>query len=156
MVTGEVTPGLRRQVLAICTVVAIVGVLLAWSGLSGLVATLRGAAAGAPLIAYAPYDVIALPLALTCFALAAMPLLPGAPVRTGRLAARRNEGRPRGAGMLFALAVAGVLAAVIITPVARMLVARIVTGQGYVTCPASDTYERHPPIRFARPASRCP
>jgi hypothetical protein len=133
------------------------GVFTAWAGLSGLVPALREIASGAPDVSYRPRDMLVLPLALSCFALA---------VNTAIVAATlRPDGRPapptgragRWIVIMVGVALAGAALSFVASPLISAVLADALARRGYQRCPAPFALRNPPPPHWVLPAAggRC-
>lgn len=155
-----VRPTLRERVRVLPAFLCFstLGVLALWLALSSLLASIHALMSHAPLVALSPRDAIGMPLALLCFALAAMTLLPAPDTGGGRTRnrQRRPESRQsRGLTLCLTAAMAGVLLTVITAPLTELAASTIMANRSYLRCPA-PLRERHPPLRWIRPDGRCP
>ena len=135
-----------------------IGVFSAWLALSGLLPTLRALAAGAAVVSFQPHDLFGLPPALSCFAFAAMTLLPAPDVGPGRRTrARKSRSGVDWAAVLLGVAVAGAILTVVAAPIGEALMASTMHRRGYLHCPAPLAIAHAPPMRWARPdaVTRC-
>ena len=153
-------PPLRERVKALPAflVFALLGAFSLWLALSSLLPTTRALMSRAPLIALSPRDAIGLPLALLCFALAAMTLFPAPDLKPGR--ARDRHRKPdqrssRGLMLCLGVAVSGVLLTVVTVPITEIVASTVMSNRGYLRCPA-PLRERHPPLRWVLFNGHCP
>ncbi len=154
-----VRPTLRERVRVLPAFLCFstLGVLALWLALSSLLASIHALMSHAPLVALSPRDAIGMPLALLCFALAAMTLLPAPDTGGGRMRNRQRRPEPRQSrGLTLCLAaMAGVLLTVITVPLTELAASAIMANRSYLRCPA-PLRERHPPLRWIHPDGRCP
>ncbi len=148
----------RLKVLPAFSAFVLLGAVPLWLSLSGLLPSLRAIINGAPLIALSPRDAVGLPLALLCFTLAAMTLLPPSgqqAVRARRSASQAGRRKPDWLKMCLGVAMGCVLLTVVCVPLTEFAVSAWLANQNYSRCPA-PLHERHPPMRWTRPDGRCP
>lgn len=147
----------RSKEALIALVLALAGAALSWFSLAGLVPFARGVSARAALVSFSPLDAQAMLAALAAFSLAIMLAAP--PSGTGKGTARGGPPDPRLArwvGSWLVLSVVLALAALVANPIARATATTWAEGNGYRRCPAAQTWEHHPPMRWFRAGGRCP
>lgn len=135
----------------------LLGALPLWLSLSSLLPAMHAIMSRAPLVALSPRDTIGLPLALLCFALAAMTLFPAADRGGGRSRSKQRTGSRGLDGLTLCLGVAigSVLLTVIAVPLTEVAASAIMANRHYLSCPA-PLHERHPPLRWTLAIGQCP
>lgn len=147
----------RLKEALIALVLALASAALSWFSLAGLIPFVRGVSNRAALVSFSPLDAQAMFAALAAFSLAIMLAAP--PSGIGKSMARGGTHDPRAArwvGSWLVLSVVFALAALVAGPIARATAAAWAEGNGYSRCPAAQTWEHHPPMRWFRAGGRCP
>ena len=147
----------RSETLPAFAGFVLLGLLPLWFSLSSLMPSVDAFRRHAPVVALSPRDAIGLPLAVLCFALAAMTQLP-APDQAPGNGHRGRATSKRGTGALtvcLGVAIGSVLLTVIAVPLTEFATSAILANRHYVACP-SPLNERHPPLRWVLPQGHCP
>ncbi len=129
---------LRKRIKALPAFMgfAAVGGLLAWFGLSKLLAIVHAIEVRAPLITFGARDAVWLPLALSFFALGAMTLFPMPEIGPRRRNSSASKGqRFDGAALCLLVAVAGAVLSALVSPITQIVVESTLVHHGYLQCP---------------------
>jgi len=150
--TAQKSPPSRVKTLPALLGFVALGAIPLWLALSGLLPPLRAIAGHAPLVALSPRDAIGLPLALLCFALAAMTQLGTSTI--GPTRRRMRPARFSPLSLCLGIAIAAALLTVVAIPLAEVAANVVMAQRQYRPCPATAE-ERHAPMRWSRADAQC-